>query len=254
MAPSRIQRTTRSASRPRPGFLARHAGIPLAGLALASLLLIGLNGDQWLADALFRLEGGRWTLRHAWATEQLLHRGGRLLSGLAWLAVVLLWLQACLQPAGVALRRPLLYLWLAVALGSGAVSAAKQLTGVHCPWELARYGGAYGFTGLFDAGSAGSPRGTCFPAGHASAGYAWVALYFAALLHRPRWRRHGLAIGLVAGLVFGIAQQLRGAHFLSHDLWSLATCWLASLALFLWMPKPDTDAPAPAHRDQAAQA
>lgn len=27
------------------------------------------------------------------------------------------------------------------------------------------------------------------------------------------------------GLTFGITQQLRGAHFLSHDLWSAALCW-----------------------------
>lgn len=33
--------------------------------------------------------------------------------------------------------------------------------------------------------------------------------------------------------VFGAAQQLRGAHFLSHDLWTLATCWTVSLLLFL---------------------
>jgi membrane-associated PAP2 superfamily phosphatase len=40
-------------------------------------------------------------------------------------------------------------------------------------------------------------------------------------------------VGLVAGGVFGAAQQLRGAHFLSHDLWTLATCWTVSLLLFL---------------------
>ncbi len=39
-------------------------------------------------------------------------------------------------------------------------------------------------------------------------------------------------IGLVAGLIFGISQQLRGAHFLSHDLWSLTICWLVALGFF----------------------
>jgi membrane-associated PAP2 superfamily phosphatase len=73
----------------------------------------------------------------------------------------------------------------------------------------------------------------CFPAGHSSAGFAWVSLYFFALLARPAWRWRGLAVGLVAGGVFGLAQQLRGAHFLSHDLWTLATCWALSLGLYL---------------------
>ena len=46
-------------------------------------------------------------------------------------------------------------------------------------------------------------------------------------------RAGGLAVGLLAGGVFGFSQQLRGAHFLSHDLWTLATCWAVSLGLYL---------------------
>ena len=40
-----------------------------------------------------------------------------------------------------------------------------------------------------------------------------------------------LAIGLLAGMVFGLAQQLRGAHFLSHDVASLAVCWGVACAV-----------------------
>jgi membrane-associated PAP2 superfamily phosphatase len=43
----------------------------------------------------------------------------------------------------------------------------------------------------------------------------------------------GFALGL--GGVFGLAQQLRGAHFLSHDVWTLMICWLIALALYLPM-------------------
>jgi membrane-associated PAP2 superfamily phosphatase len=45
-----------------------------------------------------------------------------------------------------------------------------------------------------------------------------------------------LGFGLAAGLIFGLAQQLRGAHFLSHDLWALAISWLVALALHRMMP------------------
>ena len=41
-----------------------------------------------------------------------------------------------------------------------------------------------------------------------------------------------------AGLVFGSGQQLRGAHFLSHDLWSLAVCWFLALGLFCLFAVP----------------
>ena len=47
-----------------------------------------------------------------------------------------------------------------------------------------------------------------------------------------------MASALVIGLVFGIAQQLRGAHFLSHDLWALMVCWLVALSLHRLMLVP----------------
>src|SRR3546814_13809021 len=48
---------------------------------------------------------------------------------------------------------------------------------------------------------------------------------------RPQWRWKGLVAGLCAGLVFGVSQQLRGAHFASHDAWTLLVCWLVALLL-----------------------
>ena len=30
---------------------------------------------------------------------------------------------------------------------------------------------------------------------------------------------------LLAGLALGLAQQMRGAHFMSHTLWSAWLCW-----------------------------
>ena len=77
------------------------------------------------------------------------------------------------------------------------------------------------------------PRAACFPAGHASAGYAWMALYFFFLATRPQWRWLGLAVGIVLGLLFGVVQQLRGAHFLSHDLWTAVICWSCALGGYL---------------------
>ena len=48
---------------------------------------------------------------------------------------------------------------------------------------------------------------------------------------RPAWRIPALGVALAAGAAFGIAQQLRGAHFLSHDLGALALCVLVAGAL-----------------------
>ena len=73
------------------------------------------------------------------------------------------------------------------------------------------------------------PRAQCFPAGHSSGGYAWVALYFV-LAGRRRWA--GLAIGLGLGLAFGATQWARGMHFPSHDVVSAAVAWAVALGAY----------------------
>ncbi len=216
--------------------LLTHLWLPLLALLLLSYWLMVRGGDQALADALYRAQGGHWRWQDAWLTEHLLHRGGRLASVIAGLLVAVAAVRAWRGP-GRAWRWPLTTLAASLALSTAAVSRLKAWTHVDCPWDLLRYGGDRPLLGLLEARHAGDVAG-CFPAGHASAGYAWIALYFFARTTRPQWRRVGLAIGLLAGMLFGFCQQLRGAHFLSHDMWSLAVCWGMALALFRWMPRP----------------
>lgn len=216
-----------------PRFLRGHVWLPLVATLAASTLLMSFGGDQWLADQFYRLEGHHWALQNAWVTSHLVHKVGKWASTAAALVVIVLCTHAWRSERAAAWRWPLLYLVLAVALGTGLVSVLKAVTNMDCPWDLSRYGGAREYIGLFASRPHDMARGICFPAGHSSAGYAWISLYFFARMVRPAWRWRGLAVGLVAGGVFGLAQQLRGAHFLSHDLWTLASCWLVSLLLYL---------------------
>jgi membrane-associated PAP2 superfamily phosphatase len=128
---------------------------------------------------------------------------------------------------------------VAVGLAVDSVGRCNQARiGRDCPWDLLRYGGDRAYFGWYSSRPASMPDASCFPAGHAGAGYAWVALYFFFLARRPGWRWRGLAIGLGAGAIFGAAQQLRGAHFLSHDLWTLMICWSMALLLYVGMLAP----------------
>ncbi len=224
----------------RRGFLGRYLLIPLLLAVAASVVLMAGNGDQWLADQIYRWEGSRWAFKDAWWTTHVIHRGGKNLSTLAGVLVMLALLRACLDARWKALRRPLLYLLLAVGLSTGLVALLKSMTQMDCPWDLQRYGGLRPFIGLFEARPELLGRAACFPAGHASAGYGWVALYFFALQVRPRWRWVALATAVATGLAFGFSQQLRGAHFLSHDVWSLAVSWTVAVLLYLLMFPPAT--------------
>ncbi|WP_334178509.1 phosphatase PAP2 family protein [Pseudoxanthomonas sp.] len=187
--------------------------------------------DMSVARWLFHWEGDAWSLKRSLLLEHGLHRGGRLLSQAAWASVFVATLLHWRSPESRAWTRPAARLLLSVFASVACVAALKAVTQMDCPWDLAGLGGDRAFIGLFETRPASLGPAACFPAAHAAGGYAWVALYFFFLHTAPRWRHAGLAIGLLAGAVFGLTQQLRGAHFLSHDVASLAVCWTIACAI-----------------------
>lgn len=214
-----------------PSALRNTVLLPIIAAVALSFVLMGMDGDEWIADHIYAWEGARWALTHNFLTENLIHAAGKRLSVLAWLCVTVASAVTRFLPRYRAWSRPLFYLALAVLLSTGLVSAFKSLTHMDCPWDLMRYGGKRPFIGLFEIRPTNYPKAICFPAGHASAGYAWIALYFFFAATRPSLRLVGLATGLLAGIAFGVSQQLRGAHFASHDLWTLTICWLIAAGL-----------------------
>ena len=208
----------------------------IASYLTAMLMLDAGGGDLWLAKQLYNLQGHDWLLRDHWLTEQVLHRGARSLNYLLSALVLLLTaksLRSCRQNRELARS----YLALSISLLSSfaVVAGLKAVTNAACPWDLSVFGGTEMYYHLFQSRPAELPTSRCFPAGHASVGYAWVALYFFFARVNPQRRWLGLATGLAAGLVLGIDQQLRGAHFLSHDLTTLMLCLLCAKLSFFYL-------------------
>lgn len=217
----------------RFSFSVTHGWLPLAAFLLLTGALFLSNGDAWWADRLFAWEGHRWALKSAFVTEALIHKAGRLLSIVAWLCATVAWLWTLKKGRFAHLHRPIAYLVVSVLVATMLVSWVKSWSNMDCPWDLLRYGGDRPYVALLQLRPIGLGRGRCFPAGHASAGYAWMSLYFFFLAVRPQWKWWGLAVSVGAGLLFGFSQQLRGAHFLSHDVWTSAICWMTAFGLFV---------------------
>jgi membrane-associated PAP2 superfamily phosphatase len=214
-----------------PNFYWRHLRLPLILFALLAPLLATSSVDLVVARAFF-FDGSRWIGADSWWTNQLIHHDGALLIRSVAAATLILWASTWWRPQWRELRRPALYFFLALGLSIGMVGLLKALTNVACPRDLSEFGGAFPYFHLFAPRPEGLRNARCFPAAHASSGYALLALYFA-LRERSRWAsRLGLATGLVMGLIFGIAQQARGAHFVSHDVWSAWLVWTISLSLY----------------------
>lgn len=113
---------------------------------------------------------------------------------------------------------------LTVLVSVLVVSLVKTSSRTSCPWDLQAFGGTATHVSHWAWGVVDGGPGRCFPAGHASAAFAYVGGWFALRRHAPRAAGHWLAIALVLGFVLGLAQQWRGAHYMSHTLWSAWFC------------------------------
>lgn len=193
---------------------------------LASLLCLlawdALGLDRALAHAFGGASG--FPMRDQWFFVQVLHEGAR---RLGWLLALFLALGVW-WPIGV-LRRidqeARLQCALSVLVALGVVSVLKALSTTSCPWDLAEFGGVARYASHWALGVSDGGGGRCFPAGHAAAGFSFLGGYFALRRQQPRAARLWLAGALVAGLFLGAAQQVRGAHFMSHTLWTGWLCW-----------------------------
>jgi membrane-associated PAP2 superfamily phosphatase len=197
--------------------------LAVSGLALLLLLAWEFSGLDLPLLRLFGTEQG-FAWREAWLTSGLLHQGGR---ALAWLLLGWQLLDALLvKPQPLTPTKRERWFWLGVALLSIVlVPALKRINHTSCPWELREFGGVADYVphwlpGVLDGGS-----GHCFPSGHAVAAFGFFGLYFLWRPYRPALARLMLGLVLLAGALFGAAQMVRGAHYLSHTLWSGLICW-----------------------------
>lgn len=101
------------------------------------------------------------------------------------------------------------------------ISILKAITGVYAPNDLIPYGGKNEHIGfLLQLYTYGHPAGgRCFPAGHASGGFALMSLSLLPVSNRSK--KILLLLGLIVGWSMGLYQMARGEHFISHTLFTM---------------------------------
>lgn len=235
-----IGAATNESDRSARGFWLWHALLPL-GLGLALVAAFGLTDfDRWLATHwAWDAAAGHFIGRDSFFANTIIHRGGRNAIWLVGLVCLVGWFINW-RRNNTAFARAFAFSVCALALSIGVAAGLKQVTNVDCPWDLQGFGGDRPYVHLFADRPDNLPAAKCYPAAHSSSGFALFALYFGFRNTHRRLAWAALAAALVIGSVFGIAQQSRGAHFLSHDLTSASTAWLVCLGLyvkFLWHSK-----------------
>ena len=110
------------------------------------------------------------------------------------------------------------------------VGALKASTNTPCPREITRYNGNEPYVtvlGRYPENFKQTKRARCFPAGHASGGFALLSLFF--LFKKRRNKIIALLSALTMGWSIGIYKMLIGDHFLSHTVATMILAWLIIL-------------------------
>lgn len=214
-------------------------GIPL--LLMALLLAVEVSPLDFALAHLFYTPGQGFVGRHSFWLEDILHdRAKQAVIVLGVLAIGGFLLS--LLPTRLRLwRRTLGYLVLALGLSTSIINPLKTLTGVHCPWSLSEFGGNQAFAPLLGAHVATDKPGRCLPGGHAASGFSLLALFFALRDRQPRVARVALIVALGLGSIFSLGRMMQGAHFLSHNIWTLLLDWTICLLIYrvlLYRPAP----------------
>lgn len=186
--------------------------LAFAAAALVLLLAFHAAGLDRAASSLFYDPAARsFPLRDDWFLARIGHEG------IKW-AMLAFW-AGCLGLGG-AWRRGALYM----ALIAAVVGILRHYSPFSCPWDLVEYGGR------------NPDAGRCLPAGHPLVGFTLLGLHLALKERRPRAARIAAAAALAIGFAAGAVQVARGAHFVSHVLWTAWIAWAVTLALAVPAP------------------
>ena len=227
---------------------AQHRIIASTALSFALLVLWDFSGlDLPMAHWFGSAKG--FALESHWLWRNVLHDDIRLWPWAFELALLL----AIFWPFGSLkqlprLRRAQLALTTFAALL--VVSAIKLYSHTSCPWDLQQFGGVATYVSHWAWGVRDGGTGRCFPAGHASSGFAFIGGFFAFRHGLPKTAWRWFAGVMLVGTLLGLAQQIRGAHYMSHTLWTAWFCWTVAAALdaaVSWLiARRRSRAPAPA--------
>jgi membrane-associated PAP2 superfamily phosphatase len=197
------------------------------------MVLEYLNIDYIFSSFFYDSQHHQWPLRNFWLTKKVLHDWAHRADIALEVTIFCVLILSLFTTSLKKYKKPLAFLLLASLSGPVFVLMLKNSTHIYCPWDLTIFGADKPYIHLFDRVDDSLQVGNCVPGGHSSGGFAVLSLYYFFMLIKPEYKLHGLGIGLISGSVFGLAQEMRGAHFLSHDITSLAICWLLSSVFFL---------------------
>ena len=129
-------------------------------------------------------------------------------------------------------QKGLIIVLLAAAIVPSVIGTLKAVSNTPCPNNINYFGGEYPDIKVFDSypkDFVQKSKAKCWPAGHASGGFALLSLFF--LFKSTTNRKKSIIFALIIGWSMGLYKMLVGDHFLSHTIITMLLSWLLILLI-----------------------
>lgn len=205
----------------------------LSAVLLLLLLILAaeyyFNFDIIIQNRLYNYEHRQWLISPEFHKQlaPFFYNGPKIITGIVGMSLLGILLASIRFPQLRKYNKPALILLLSLILVPVVVAGAKYFTNVYCPYQLDIYSGRFPFVRIlanYPADFSQLKPGRCFPAGHATVGFAYMALFYCFNTPWKRWA--GLSLGLTLGIIASAYQMFRGQHFLSHSLFSMVASFM----------------------------
>jgi membrane-associated PAP2 superfamily phosphatase len=213
----------------------RHKQIRTTALALvASILFFGLSGlDISIQDFLFDPQTHTWLLgKHTQPYQFIFYDGIKILLILFALLLLLSLLFLRKSITIQKYKQGIIIVVLSAVIVPFTASTLKKYTNMPCPKHTQHYGGIYPETKVWEHYPASFKQPShiqCWPAGHASGGFALLSLFF--LFKSRKNRQRAILLGLSVGWIMGGYKMLIGDHYFSHTWITMLLSWLLILLI-----------------------
>lgn len=203
-------------------------------LLLVSIIFFALSSiDIDLQDLLYNTQTQQWVLsNNAEPYHFIFYSGAKKL--LIFLAVILLIVLLFFRknPTIKPYTKGLLIVILSAIFVPSITGGIKKYSNMPCPKHEIHYGGKYPHTAVWQRYKAPYTKLKnirCWPAGHASGGFALMSLFF--LFKRKRNKILALVAAIIIGWSMGTYKMLIGDHYFSHTFITMLLTWLTILII-----------------------
>jgi membrane-associated PAP2 superfamily phosphatase len=211
----------------------RQIALTLLLIVLSLLFFQFTSADIWIEDFFYNAQTHSWFLsKHEAFWKFVLYDGIKKVLLLLGVAILLTLLFLRKKPLVQEYQKGLMIVLLAGILVPAFIGSLKAVTNTPCPCDLKIYNGKYPDVKVLESypeDFVQKSKIKCWPAGHASGGFALMAFFF--FFKTQKNRNRALFFGLVTGWSMGTYKMIIGDHFFSHTFMTMLFAWLIILII-----------------------